>query len=74
MQDPAPFFSLHKAFAPQGEGLHGFRVSSIAVTKRNVQWYSVDKWIVVIFYLECYYILQKGPQCIRLNTNILVYD
>lgn len=35
MHEPAPFCSLHMAFGPQGDGMHGdCGVSSISATKR----------------------------------------
>lgn len=33
VQDPAPFCSRHKAFAPQGEGAHGVGLSSTGSAK-----------------------------------------
>lgn len=34
VHDPAPFLSLHKAFAPHGEGLQGILGPSVGATKR----------------------------------------
>lgn len=37
VQEPAPFCSLHMAFAPQGDGTHGVRLSSITGAIRVIR-------------------------------------
>lgn len=35
MQEPAPLRSLHTAFAPQGDGLHGIFGPSVGTTENK---------------------------------------
>lgn len=35
-QEPAPFFSLHTALGPHGDGLHGFLGRSVVVTENKL--------------------------------------
>jgi hypothetical protein len=36
VQEPAPFLSLHSAFAPQGDGLHGSRFSGSGGAEKKI--------------------------------------
>lgn len=77
MHEPAPLRSLQTAFAPQGDGSHGWLCSSLIMAKG-----SVKKKLILVYKSNIFrfpYVgfrgkLQKDRQYIQLSKYTMVYD